>query len=134
MPCFLGLYTNLGRCWFSVFVLFYCSWNCQVKLVVACCKSPALVGPYDFYRFFMILGHRVSNLIIPRIYSWVNPLNTDKDIKIPTSLSVYFFYNFIWKRKTIIFISEREDAFKGRLRKSNCNHKFGAFVIQYLLS
>ena len=49
------------------------------------------------------------------------PLNTDKHIKIPTLLSVYFFHNFIWKRKTIIFFSEGEDAFQARLRKSNCN-------------
>ena len=97
-------------------------------------------GHDDFNRFFKIFGHRVSNLhnsaksifLFPAVKFWVNPSTQTRILtKVPSSLPVYFLYNFLWNiKKTIIFFSERKDAFKSRFRKSNCNHKFGAFEIQ----
>ena len=62
----------------------------------------------DFYRFFKILGHRVSDLhnsaksifLFPAVKFWVNPsTQTRISRKIPISLSVYFFHNFLWNIK-----------------------------------
>ena len=80
-------------------------------------------GHNDFYRSFKILGHRVYNLhnsaksifLFPAVKFWVNPsTQTRISRKIPTSLSVCFFYNFLWNKEKRSFSFENA---KMRLRQ-----------------
>ena len=57
MSCFLGLYTNLDKTLISGIVLFYCSWNCQVKMVTVSMATKLCRTVVSLEGFIPIKSH-----------------------------------------------------------------------------